>query len=129
MLPSFIKPHVEGFKFQAGREKTSGCMWEGKAKATVNGVEFTLQLHHHGSNNETAETLVDHLSIGYVNGKNSYWHCVWDDTSLWMHPTGWFPHAPNWMELADVVPRVNPIFHWRTFDRDRMIELGFEQLI
>ena len=76
------------------RHKAQGQMWDGKCRMKLNDTEFVFQLWHHGSYDETVESLLPHFSLkGIVSkkcGYDTYWHARIVDGGILVHKTGWF---------------------------------------
>lgn len=130
-IPERLLPLVENFEFYPDREKVSGRMYGGEAIAILGDYEFHLKLWHHGSDNETKESLLPHLCIKSLIDKygqyfDSYWHFLWSDSEAWLHPSGWFNDSPVKSALqsqfGEWFPNSNAP---QKFDSSKFAELGF----
>lgn len=122
-----------------GRAKSHGYMWGGGAEMKLDNIEFTFELWHHGADEETVESLLDHFSLrGLRVGEKFYdpnWYTIQADDCLWLHKTGWFGFEPEKRSLAEnelVRRRGNPNFFRPTYTKDeekRLKKLGFVKLV
>lgn len=81
---------LKNIEIYPSREKVSGRMWGGSAEAEINGHKLKYKLWHHGSNNETIESLTPEFSLEAIDGKSAGWHSKHIDGSLYFHEQGWF---------------------------------------
>lgn len=129
MIPQCVAENVKDFRFAPDRQKAFGRMWGGSATAEIGETKIFLQLWHHGGDEETAESLVEHLKIQTINGKDAYWHCLWDENQIWIHEEGWFGFSERAKALEAKIPKVNSNFFPRTLPEEEMIKLGFARLV
>lgn len=124
MIPAALRDKIEGFVFNAGREKVSGRMWAGTAVIRLGVNTLYLQLWHHGANEEKAENLVKHLTVRSFDGYDAYWHCLISENAIWFHEIGWF----NDRDLEKQITGGNPNFYERTLKYNNYAELGFVRI-
>jgi hypothetical protein len=124
MIPRALYHKVQDFTFAADREKVSGRMWGGRALILLNEHRIHLQLWFHGSNEETAESLMPHLTVQSVNGYDANWHCLISEDAIWFHEIGWF----NDTDLEKHIPDGNPNFQSRQIPEHHARALGFVRI-
>lgn len=124
---NFLKGHVTEFKFSPDRQKASGRMYGGSAVAVFGDTRIELKLWYHGSDEETEDSLREHLYPSTVNGCDSYWHCLYDQNSLWFHPAGWFRDRELESKVASM--RTNNAERNRMPPAEELTALGFTRLI
>lgn len=122
-----------------GLAKSHGYMWGGGAQMKLGDIEFTFELWHHGTDEETVESLLSHFSLhGLRVGEKFYdpgWYTIQAVNCIWLHKTGWFGFEPEKRSLAEnelVRRRGNPNFFRPTYTKDeekRLKKLGFVKLV
>jgi hypothetical protein len=121
MVPAALCDKIQDFKIHPSREKVSGRMWGGSGFIIIGEHRIDVELWHHGSNNETTESLLPYLTVRSVDGYDSYWHCLISENAIWLHEIGWFGDS----ELEKQIPGGNPNFKSRSLSEEKAKELGF----
>lgn len=121
------------------RRKSHGRMWGGSANLKLDGVEYLFELWHHGADEETTESLLEHFSLKGVRTVDRFydpnWYTIQADNCLWLHKTGWFGFKPKQVELREhelVKRRGNPNFCRPTYTKNEeklLKKLGFRKLV
>lgn len=75
------------------RSKYSGRMWDGRARVEYSGVVYHFKLWHHGTDEETEDSLRPHFNIDGIEFKKYYdfsWHGMLATDGIYLHTGGWF---------------------------------------
>lgn len=86
---------LEQYSTTSDRGKVMGRMWRGSARVKYNEIFFFFSLWHHGSNNETDESLEKFFKLEGIGTQDdrytdASWSAIPAKDGIYMHNRGWF---------------------------------------
>ena len=117
------------------RCKVEGRMWDGTCSLELGNLKFAFRLWHHGSMEETLESLIPEFSLKGLKIDDKYydlgWYALITNEAIWLHKKGWFRD----MELREnplVLRQGNINFNRPIYTKDEQKQLralGFKQIV